>query len=130
MAPSRRPQRAALRYIYATYRTQIWGPFGFKDAFNPSEKWFATDYLGIDQGPIVLMIENYRSGRIWNIFMQHPNVQRGLALAGFLPVVEANNRHPTIDLASQTPPPETPPAHVDPALQPSPPEAQSAAQRS
>jgi hypothetical protein len=53
--------------MYTTYRTQIWSPYGFKDAFNPSMKWFANDYLGIDQGPIVLMIENYRTGCIWNM---------------------------------------------------------------
>jgi hypothetical protein len=82
---------AALRHMYAAYRTQIWGPYGFKDAFNPSQKWFASDYLGIDQGPIVLMIENYRTSRIWHEFMQHPAVQRGLARAGFAPAAEAQN---------------------------------------
>jgi hypothetical protein len=76
---------AALQHIYATYRTQIWGPYGFKDAFNPSKKWFDTDYLGIDQGPIVLMIENHRTGRIWKLLMQHAAIQRGLVRAGFVP---------------------------------------------
>jgi hypothetical protein len=77
---------AALRHMYTTYRTQLWGPYGFRDAFNPSKKWFATDYLGIDQGPIVLMIENYRTGRVWDVFMQHEAIQRGLQRAGFMPV--------------------------------------------
>jgi hypothetical protein len=80
-----RESLAALRHMYDTYRTRLWGPYGFKDAFNPSIKWFASDYLGIDQGPIVLMIENYRTGRIWNVFMRHAATQRGLARAEFVP---------------------------------------------
>jgi hypothetical protein len=137
---------AALRHIYAAYRTQIWGPYGFKDAFNPSQKWFATDYLGIDQGPIVLMIENHRTGRIWHEFMQHPAVQRGLARAGFMPRIEAQTAHPISDMTSttplpaaqpvhsdvvpQTPPSEVQPAHPDMTPQTQPSEAQPAQQRS
>jgi hypothetical protein len=75
----------ALRHMYDTYRPQLWGPYGFKDAFNPTQNWFATDYLGIDQGPIVLMIENYRSGRIWKRSMQSAAIQHGLREAGFMP---------------------------------------------
>jgi hypothetical protein len=104
---------AALRHMYAAYRTHIWGPYGFKDAFNPSQKWFAADYLGIDQGPIVLMIENHRTGRIWKVFMQHPAIQRGLARAGFVPVTEANNVQPIPDMAPQPPRLGTQPAHPD-----------------
>jgi hypothetical protein len=99
---------AALRHMYATYRTQIWGPYGFKDAFNPSMKWFATDYLGIDQGPIVLMIENYRSGRIWHVFMQHPAIQRGLEHAGFAPVTETQKVQTVPDMAPPSIPNITP----------------------
>jgi hypothetical protein len=100
---------AALRHMYDRYRTQIWGPFGFKDAFNPSQRWFADDYLGIDQGPIVLMIENHRTGRIWREFMQYPAIQRGLARAGFLPTSE---RHEVRNLPAappQAPSPGAPP---------------------
>jgi hypothetical protein len=125
-----RESLAALRHIYAAYRTQMWGPYGFKDAFNPSEKWFASDYLGIDQGPIVLMIENYRTGRIWHVFMQHPAIQRGLAHAGFVPVAEAKKIDTTPAVAPQTPGPEAPPAHPILAPQPLQPEAQPAQQRS
>jgi hypothetical protein len=117
---------AALRYMYATYRTQIWGPYGFKDAFNPSKEWFATDYLGIDQGPIVLMIENYRTGRIWHVFMRHEAIQRGLTRAGFVPVTEAKNVQPVPELASQTPQLESQPARPDMAPQTSQPEPQPA----
>jgi hypothetical protein len=141
-----RESLAALRHIYAAYRTQIWGPYGFKDAFNPSKKWFATDYLGIDQGPIVLMIENYRTGRIWHEFMQHPAIQHGLARAGFMPRIEAQTVQPIPDGTPQTPlpvaqparsdttpptpQPEVQPAHPDITPQPPQPEVQPAQQRS
>lgn len=75
---------AALRHMYETYRFQIWGPYGFKDAFNPSADWVGADYLGVDQGPIVLMIENHRTGRIRDVSMQSPAIQRGLQRAGFM----------------------------------------------
>ena len=77
---------AALRHMYKTYRTQIWGPYGFKDAFNPSANWFAPDHIGIDQGAILLMIENHRTGRIWNVLTPHKAIQRGLKRAGFVAV--------------------------------------------
>ena len=76
---------AALRHMYDAYRTQLWGSYGFKDAFNPSANWFSSSYLGIDQGPIVLMIENARSGRIWDVTMRSAAIQRGLQQAGFMP---------------------------------------------
>jgi hypothetical protein len=85
--------------MYETYRTQLWGPYGFKDAFNPSHEWFSTDYLGINQGPIVLMIENHRTGRIWHTFMQNAAIQRGLERAGFVSVSAAEK-----PLAGPTPP--------------------------
>jgi hypothetical protein len=106
---------AALQYMYATYRPQIWGPYGFKDAFNPSQKWFATGSLGIDQGPIVLMIENSRTSRVWHVFMQHAAIQRGLARAGFVPVPEAPKGQPLPNVAPITPVPVTLPAHPDSA---------------
>jgi hypothetical protein len=65
------------------YRTQLWGHYGFKGAFNPSVQWFNTDYIGIDQGAIVLLIENHRTGRIWEVFMRNAAIQRGLSYAGF-----------------------------------------------
>ena len=55
----------------------------FKDAFNLTENWFAPSYLAIDQGPIIVMIENYRTGLIWKLFMSHPDVQKGLRRLGF-----------------------------------------------
>ena len=75
---------AALRTMYDTYRTQIWWRYGFRDAFNPARNWFGPAHLGIDQGPIVLMIENFRSGAIWDDFGRSPYVQAGLERAGFI----------------------------------------------
>lgn len=61
----------------------IWGPYGFKDAFCPDKNWVADSYLAIDQGPIVVMIENFRSGMIWDVFMKIPEIQQGLNKLGF-----------------------------------------------
>jgi len=80
---------AVLHKMWNTYGPAgLWGPYGFRDAFNPTSNpdWYDTDYLGIDEGPIVLMIENYRTGGVWNRFMTHPAIQLGLQRAGFTPV--------------------------------------------
>ena len=70
---------AAMRYFYSDLNDLLWGPAGFYDAFSlEGEKWVAPWYLAIDQGPMVVMIENYRSGLIWDLFMQAPEVQKGL----------------------------------------------------
>lgn len=73
----------ALKYFYYKMGDKLWGEYGFKDAFNPSNGWVADSYLAIDQGPIIVMIENYRSGLLWNLFMSHPDVQNGLKKLGF-----------------------------------------------
>jgi hypothetical protein len=74
-----------LQTLYNQYRTNLWTANGFRDAFNlRSPAWYDTDELGIDQGPIVIMIENYRTQRVWQLFMQNPEIQRGLQLAGFV----------------------------------------------
>lgn len=72
-----------LRYFYSHYRPRIWTAYGFRDAFNLGAQWWGSDTLGIDQGPIVIMIENYRTQRVWRLFMQNEEVQRGLQRAGF-----------------------------------------------
>ena len=77
---------AVIRHLYEDLGEQVFGPYGFYDAYNPSlapEKQVVPHYLAIDQGPIVVMIENYRSGLIWNLFMQAPEVQTGLERLGF-----------------------------------------------
>jgi hypothetical protein len=75
-----------LRYFYDKYRPRMWTAYGFRDAFNLGAQWVASDELGIDQGPIVIMIENYRTQRVWRRFMQNEVVQRGLQRAGFVPL--------------------------------------------
>jgi len=79
----------ALHHLWDVYGAQLWGPYGFRDAFNPTFNWWDPDYIGIDQGPIVLMIENYRTEAVWKRFMQIPYVQAGLAKAGFAPATTA-----------------------------------------
>jgi hypothetical protein len=73
----------ALHFFYYTIGDKIWGDYGFKDAFNLNKRWFADSYLAIDQGPIVVMIENYRTGLLWNLFMQNTDVKAGLTKLGF-----------------------------------------------
>ena len=74
---------AALRYFYEEKGDKLWGEYGFKDAMNESKNWVAESYLAIDQGPIVVMIENYRSGLFWKLFMSIPEIQQGLKKLGF-----------------------------------------------
>lgn len=87
----------ALRYFYEEKGGQIWRHFGFADAFHPGKGWVAPGHLAIDQAPIVCMIENYRSGLLWNLFMSCPEVQNGLKALGFksphlekVPAIRAN----------------------------------------
>jgi hypothetical protein len=61
----------------------LWGGFGFIDAFNDRLGWQADTFLAVDQGPIVIMIENYRTGLLWNLFMSIPEIQLGLRKLGF-----------------------------------------------
>ncbi len=76
---------AALKHFYREYGDQLWGEFGFYDAFNIDQNWFANSYLAIDQGPIICMIENYRTELLWNLFMQNPEIQPALDAIGFQP---------------------------------------------
>jgi hypothetical protein len=89
----------ALKAMRARYGDSLFGQYGFVDAFNPTYRnasvraqhgsivdgvsWFDTDYLGIDQGPILGMIENYRTGLVWRLMRQSPYIRRGLDRAGF-----------------------------------------------
>ncbi|HET8859553.1 glucoamylase family protein [Marivirga sp.] len=73
----------AIRHFYYLLGDRLWGEFGFYDAFNVTEGWYADSYLAIDQGPIITMIENHRTALLWEIFMQDPDVQNGLNDLGF-----------------------------------------------
>jgi len=73
----------ALKHFYYDLGDKIWSEYGFTDAFNETKGWYATSHLAIDQGPIVVMIENYRSGLLWNLFMSCPEIKNGLNKLGF-----------------------------------------------
>lgn len=73
----------ALKFFYYVLGDRLWGEYGFKDAFSLQNPWFADSYLAIDQGPIIVMIENYRSGLLWNLFLSAPEVKTGMRSLGF-----------------------------------------------
>jgi hypothetical protein len=74
----------AIRHFYYLLGDKLWGQYGFYDAFNVTEGWWADSYISIDQGPIILMIENYRTGLLWDLFMSSPEIQAGLTRLGFV----------------------------------------------
>jgi hypothetical protein len=83
-----------LHNLYDSFGSMLWGEYGFKDAFNLTRFWWATDYLGIDQGPFIIMIENYLNESVWQRFMTNPEVRAGLLQAGFdVPVSAPIARH-------------------------------------
>ena len=73
----------AIRHFYYILGDKLWGQYGFYDAFDVTGGWWANSYLAIDQGPEIVMIENYRTGLLWNLFMSAPEVQSGLTKFGF-----------------------------------------------
>lgn len=74
----------ALKHFYREHGANLWGEYGFYDAFNLKQNWFADSYLAIDQGPIINMIENYRSGLLWDAFMKNPEIAPALEAIGFV----------------------------------------------
>lgn len=72
----------ALRYFMKA-GDKLRGRYGFIDAFNETRDWYADTFLAIDQGPIIIMIENHRTGLLWNLFMSIPEIQAGLKKLGF-----------------------------------------------
>ena len=73
----------ALKHFYYDLGDKIWSEYGFIDAFNETQNWYAKSHLAIDQGPIIVMIENYRTGLLWKLFMSCPEIQNGLKKLGF-----------------------------------------------
>jgi hypothetical protein len=69
---------AALKFFYYKLGDKIWGTYGFVDAFSLKEQWYADSFLAIDQGPIIVMIENYRTGLVWNLLSNCPEIKNGL----------------------------------------------------
>ena len=74
---------AALKFFYYKLGDKLWGQYGFYDAFKLSDPWFANSTLAIDQGPIIIMIENYRSRLLWDLFTSAPEVKTGMLNLGF-----------------------------------------------
>lgn len=74
---------AALKFYYYVLGDKLWKEYGFVDAFSLHNTWFANSFLAIDQGPILLMIENHRSGLLWNLFTSCPEVKTGMLSLGF-----------------------------------------------
>lgn len=70
-------------YLFNNLESKVWGEYGFYGAYSETANWYPQRYLAIDQGPIVVMIENYRSQFIWNLFMNAPEIKEGLAKLGF-----------------------------------------------
>ncbi|WP_207491640.1 glucoamylase family protein [Aridibaculum aurantiacum] len=73
----------AMSHWYNTLRDKVYGLYGFYDAFSETANWYPKRYLAIDQGPIVVMMENHRTGLLWNLFMSCPEIQQGLKKLGF-----------------------------------------------
>lgn len=96
---------ATLKYYYRELGQRLWGPMGFYDAFHLGLDWYADSYLAIDQGPIICMIENYRTQLLWNHFMANPEIQGALDAIGFVPdtvvvAAEAPQAAPAIGLSA------------------------------
>jgi hypothetical protein len=73
----------ALKFFYYVLGDKLWGEYGFKDAFSLQDLWFADSYLAIDEGPIIVMIENYRTALLWNLFTSCPEIKTGMTALGF-----------------------------------------------
>jgi hypothetical protein len=86
-----------IRHLLAHHGERVWSRFGFVDAFCESQNWYAETVIAIDQGPIIVMMENHRTGLLWKLFMAVPEVQAGLRRLGFKsphlqPAVKASRR--------------------------------------
>jgi hypothetical protein len=75
----------ALKYFYRELGDRLWGSYGFRDAFNLKQNWFSGIYMGLNQAPMVVMIENYRTGLLWRNFMANPEMQPMMKQIGFKP---------------------------------------------
>lgn len=74
----------ALRFFYYKLGDKLWSDYGFVDAFHLSEGWFDNQHIAINRGPIIIMIENYRTSLLWDLLMNEPEIAAGLTKPGFL----------------------------------------------
>jgi hypothetical protein len=72
-----------IKSMRENYGEKLWGKYGFYDSFNPTADWVDNDFIGIDQGPMLIMIENFRTGLVWDYMMRDPVIQKGLNRLGF-----------------------------------------------
>lgn len=93
---------ALLRNLYFQYKHFLWGRFGFSNSYSLDHNWVSPDVIGLDQGTLVIAIENYRTGLVWNKFMQIPYIQDALSKMGF---VSEDNQPPQAFIDSITPNP-------------------------
>lgn len=75
----------ALKHFYYDRGAELWDIYGFRDACNPTENYISSIFMGLNQAPIVVMIENYRTGLLWRLFMSNPEVTAMLDAIGFVP---------------------------------------------
>jgi hypothetical protein len=86
------PSMAALKHFYRDLGAQVWSIYGFRDAFNLQQNWYSGITMGLNQAPMVVMIENYRSGLVWKNFMANPEIRPALKNIGFRADVEEPRR--------------------------------------
>jgi hypothetical protein len=72
-----------IKSMVQKYGKTLWGKYGLYDSFNATANWIDDDFLGIDQGPLLIMVENFRTGLVWNYVMKDPVIQTGLSRLGF-----------------------------------------------
>jgi len=84
---------AMLKHVYRDLGDKVWGVYGPRDAINLSQDWVSPIYMGLNQAPITVMIENYRTGLIWKLFMSNPEIKPMLEKIGFKPDAERSTRH-------------------------------------
>ncbi|HQV68009.1 MAG TPA: glucoamylase family protein [Saprospiraceae bacterium] len=98
---------AALRHFYLVEGESLFGPNGFYDAFNGDQNWVADSYLAIDQGPILVMLQNHRTELLWNMFMKNPEIKPALDAIGFVPDLTATSEANDINKMALYPNPTT-----------------------
>jgi exo beta-1,2-glucooligosaccharide sophorohydrolase (non-reducing end) len=82
----------ALKHYYRDLGDRLWGVYGPRDAVNLTVDWVSPIFMGLNQAPITVMIENYRTGLMWKLFMSNPEIKPMLERVGFKPDVESTKR--------------------------------------
>ncbi|MBU1076440.1 MAG: hypothetical protein KKH98_04065, partial [Spirochaetes bacterium] len=83
---------AYMKYIYEKYKDEIFGKYGFTDSYNVKKDWWCKNFLGIDQGPIIIMLDNYLNGTVWKSFMANKYIRKGMQKIGFTGIIDDFDR--------------------------------------